>query len=75
MYGDSSRLKQVLIILVKMALKGVVNANLCISARYDSSEHMLYVEVDDPNGQIYAKMQRNLEPSDVSVDRSSALYP
>lgn len=64
-----------MIILVKMALKGVVNANLCITARYDSGEHKLYVEVDDPIGQIYAKMQRNLEPLDVSVDRSSAPYP
>lgn len=76
LYGDSSRLKQILIILVKIALKGVVNANFCISARYDTDTQLLYVEVDDPMGYINAKMERNPEQKDNSVaSRSSVLYP
>ena len=59
-----------------MALKGVVNANFCISARYDTDTQLLYVEVDDPMGYINAKMERNPEQKDNSVaSRSSALYP
>lgn len=59
-----------------MALKGVVNANFCISARYDTDTQLLYVEVDDPMGYINAKMERNPEQKDNSVaSRSSVLYP
>ena len=44
--------------LVKMALKGVLNTRLSIATRYEADSQLLYVKIDDPLGQIYAQMSR-----------------
>ena len=64
LYGDSSRLKQVLIMLVKMALKGVLNTRLSIATRYEADSQLLYVKIDDPQGQIYSQMSRVINQDD-----------
>ena len=64
LYGDSSRLKQVLIMLVKMALKGVLDTRLSIATRYEADSQLLYVEIDDPLGHIYSQMSRVINQGD-----------
>ena len=48
LYGDASRLKQVLIMLVKIAIRSVIDTDLFIAVRYDASEKQLQIQIDDP---------------------------
>ena len=50
--------------LVKMALKGVLNTRLSIATRYEADSQLLYVEIDDPLGHIYSKMSRVINQGD-----------
>ena len=50
--------------LVKMALKGVLNTRLSIATRYEAESQLLYVKIDDPLGQIYAQMSRVINQDD-----------
>ena len=56
LYGDSSRLKQVLIMLTSIALKGVHNTKLSIAVSYEAGSQLLFIKMDDPLGHIYAKL-------------------
>lgn len=71
--GDQVRLKQILINLVKNAIKFTYHGNICVSAGFDLEEEILAVEVRDDGAGIATEDQQKLFEAFAKLKRTEGV--